>query len=88
MFKRAITHRDEFITAQALIMRWLDSSSCQRISGPKAISTIGRSSSRNFRSRFARWLSEFPIQAVGFYIGRLSWRPLVSPIYESTRREK
>jgi hypothetical protein len=38
MFKRAITHRDEFITAQALIyvsMRWMDSSSCQRISGPK-----------------------------------------------------
>jgi hypothetical protein len=37
--------------------------------------TIGRACSRNFRSRFARWRSEFPIQAVGFYIGRLSWRP-------------
>jgi hypothetical protein len=40
MFKRAITHRDEFIVAQALSMRWMDQRLPEDQRPEKAIATI------------------------------------------------
>ena len=86
MFKRAITHRDEFITAQALIYALDGLQQLPEDQRPESNIDHRKAISRNFRSPVREMAERVPIQ-VGFYIGRLSWRPRQS-IYESTRREK
>jgi hypothetical protein len=75
MFKRAITHRDEFITAQALIYALDGLQQLPEDQRPESNIDHRKAISRNFRSRFARWRSEFRFRPWAFILAASSWRP-------------